>query len=88
MSQVFVNPEELRSLATELIQCSTEIVERASRLSNAVSGCGSWNDAKKTQLESTIAGLYPQILSFHESVNEQCQYLQALASRAEDYLST
>ena len=88
MSQVNVNPEELRRLATVLIQCSTEIVERASRMANEVTGCGSWNDAKKQQLESIIAGLYPQIVSFHESINEQSQYLQALASRAEEYLST
>jgi hypothetical protein len=88
MSQVAVDPGELRALATVLMQCSTEIVERASQMSNAVSGCGSWNDVKKQQLEASINGLYPQILSFHEAINEQFQYLQALASRADDYLST
>ena len=88
MSQVAVDPNELRTLAGILMQCSTEIIERASQMSNAVSGCGSWNDAKKQQLEAAINGLYPQIMSFHEAINEQFQYLQTLASRADDYLST
>jgi hypothetical protein len=88
MSQVHVNPEELRTLGNVLIQCSVEVGERVSRMRNAVSGCSSWHDPKKQQLEAAIDELYPQILGFQDAINEQFQYLYALASKADEYLST
>jgi len=88
MSQVFVNPDELDSLANTLAACSVEITERVGQMCGAVSSCGSWQDAKKSQLEERLATLNQQIGQFHQEIHQECLYLQMLASKAREYLST
>ncbi|MDR1959377.1 MAG: hypothetical protein LBQ54_10125 [Planctomycetaceae bacterium] len=88
MSQVYVNPEELRSLGSVLADCSIKITEAVGQMGGAVRGCSSWNDTKKQQFEATVAELNNYIAGFHASVHEQILYLNVLASKADEYLST
>ncbi|MDR3110133.1 MAG: hypothetical protein LBU65_10690 [Planctomycetaceae bacterium] len=85
MSQVYVNPEELRTLAGVLGDCSIRITEAAGQMGGAVSSCSSWQDIKKQQFEENIASLNQYIASFHASIHEQILHLNKLANAADAY---
>jgi uncharacterized protein YukE len=90
MSQVFVNPDELRNFAQSLTSFISNINEATGSVSSSFAGLGdSWQDAQRQRFEEAFNELLQNINLFNTQVEEEhIPYINALAERADDYLHT
>ena len=86
MSQVIVNPEELRGFASALDNFTVEIDGAFGKLNSSFNAVDSWRDSQRDSYEEFHNDLKAYIARFNDNAGEKADYLRKKAAEADIYL--
>jgi uncharacterized protein YukE len=87
MSQIIVDPSEMRKFEVALRELQVEIDARRSQLETQIADVRSfWEDEKYTQFQRQSEELMLEVQYFSKLCDQYCDYLNRKAAAAEAYL--
>lgn len=87
MSQVIVNPTEIRQFVIELKRLKAELESNQKRSSDKLRKLGeTWKDSEHKKFEDKFSGFLGNIRPFIANIDEYCVFLERKAAAAENYL--
>lgn len=88
MSNIRVNPEELRRFAGELARYAENLLNETSQIDSAFAQLSeTWQDSQRSRFDEDFNELKNMIRKFSETTKEHEAHLNALAQRGDDYLN-
>ena len=89
MAQAIGDPDELEHFAQALSAFLETLNDAKNNLNNNFDSLGdSWRDEKRMKFEEDYSLLQQHLSQFETNASEQIPYIQTLASRLRDYMSS
>ena len=88
MTQIIVDPSEMRQFEASLRELRAEVDARRQQLEDQIADVRSfWDDEKYQQFQRQSEDLMLQVQHFSKLCDQYCGYLRRKASAAEHYLN-